>query len=686
MLVRAAIDDTLQTAARSAQDAPFKPAHMRDALRLAPPSQAPELPGRRDEQHMLRLTKHMFECLARNCADIFAICLVQLSGDGTGMCTWLQYISPSLQWVFGMQPASVFGHPLDELCHPVDRAGFLQALLAASKSRRRDFVFAHRGPEHERNLWCRTAGTYRGSTLYTVCRTSSLPVSVRLGIRAFDMAVSHELREPVNTIVVSLQVLQTRPCMRNAAADAARDMAGSAAPGALGVAELLHVMLRGASLLEGIVGGIISTRQLDAGELVLKHSIFPPESVIEGVVSMCRAVQPASDSAVAAAIDWAPRGIPDAPAPLPSLVVGDRNKFTLIIQNLVTNAVKFRSSGSVVFVRAGCSDGQAPPSVVVTVTNAGRGMTPEEAAACFTAGTAAPSSVGGGTGLGLFLSKAFANLMGGTITVRTAVDEGATFRLELPLPVVDPNTASTRTALALESDAEAARAEAMAVIQSQQAAMAMAAGAAESESDTAAAAEKAKVSQPMPLLIRVLVAEDHVLNLRLITRLLSLNGFAVTGVGDGRAALETLIASFSGDQPFDLCLFDMDMPRLSGPEAAREYRAWEAAHRPGAAAVPIVALTANVLDEHVKVCSKAGMSLFFSKPLHGGDVALLQAHAAAYISQRKLEAAANAADAAATSAAAAALAAAAETARLTLGLPAVVKGLEAASMAEKREE
>ena len=342
-------------------------------------------------------------------------------------------------------------------------------------------------------------------------------------------------------------------------------------------------------------------------------------------------------------------------------------------------------------MRAGSvvGEGQAPPRVVVTVSNAGQGMMPEEAKACFTAGTAAPNSQGGGTGLGLFLSRAFAHLMGGDITVQTALGEGATFRLELPLPLVDPGTAATRAAMATESDAEAARAVEQSAIQSQHAAMAAGVAEARAVAESAtpgemgAAAAKKDEAVVLPLPIRVLVAEDHSLNLRLITRLLSLNGFEVTGVGDGQAALETLIASFSDEAlPFDLCLFDMDMPRLSGPEAASEYRKWEATNRPGAMALPIVALTANVLDKHVEMCTRAGMNVFLSKPLSGGDVALLKAHAAVYIGQRRLETAATEADSPAT---AAAVAAAAATARQTLGIPAVAKELRAASMASKRE-
>ena len=676
VLVHAAVDDAAVLAA-SRGEAAAMPARMRDALRLAPPVLSPKLPLHH-EGSLLHLTRHMFECLASNCTDIFAICLVQLSQDGGALCTWLQYVSPSLQWVFGLQPASVFGRPLDELVHQEDRSGLAQALLAASRTRT-DLLFSHHGPG-EHKLWCRTAGKWRGHTLYTVCRTRSLPVSVELGIRAFDVAVSAELREPVNTVVVSLQVLQTRHCVRDAVEEAAHDTGGTVPAEALGVAELMGIMLHSASLLQDIVGGIISTRELDSGDLVLKHSIFSPAAVIEGVVTMCRAVQPAGDDAApATVIDWELRSIPDAPAPVPPLVVGDRNKLALIVQNLVTNAVKFSASGSVVYVRAGIAvSPHAPPRVVVTVTDTGVGMSPDQAKACFTAGTAAPSSQGGGTGLGLFLSRSFARLMGGDLTVRTALGEGATFRLELPLPVVDADTAATRTALAVESEAEAAKALEQSLIRSQHAAMA----AGDAEARTAAVSDTAGAEAAVlaPPRIRVLVADDHALNLRLMSRLLQLNGFDVVGVCDGRAALEALIAS-----RFDLALLDMEMPKLSGTEASAEFRKWEATNRPGAAALPIVALTANVMDEHVDACNRSGMNLFLTKPLNKGDVNLLRAHAAIHIDQRRLEAAANAAELSGT---AAAVAAAAETARRTLGLPAVAKGLEAASRgrAAMREE
>ena len=113
--------------------------------------------------------------------------------------------------------------------------------------------------------------------------------------------------------------------------------------------------------------------------------------------------------------------------------------------------------------------------------------------------------------------------------------------------------------------------------------------------------------------------DDHPLNLRLISRLLQLRGFDVVAVPDGGAALDALLGSFHASAagigeaasalrldeqappppppPFDLAVLDMNMPVKSGPEAAAAFREWEVAARPGAARLPIIALTANVHEQ-----------------------------------------------------------------------------------------
>jgi CheY-like chemotaxis protein len=116
----------------------------------------------------------------------------------------------------------------------------------------------------------------------------------------------------------------------------------------------------------------------------------------------------------------------------------------------------------------------------------------------------------------------------------------------------------------------------------------------------------------------VLVADDYLLNLRLITRLLQMNDFVVTAVADGGAALAALQASFAPPPPdadaahppphppFDLAVLDMDMPVLRGPQVAAAFRAFESVARPHAMRLPIFALTANVLEEHARECMDAG--------------------------------------------------------------------------------
>jgi CheY-like chemotaxis protein len=100
--------------------------------------------------------------------------------------------------------------------------------------------------------------------------------------------------------------------------------------------------------------------------------------------------------------------------------------------------------------------------------------------------------------------------------------------------------------------------------------------------------------------------DDHHLNLRLVTRLLEANNFAVTAVADGGAALEALIASASpGGVPYDVAVLDTEMPVMRGPQVAAAFRQWEREH--GAVTrLPIVALTAHAMEEHAAESAAAG--------------------------------------------------------------------------------
>jgi len=114
-------------------------------------------------------------------------------------------------------------------------------------------------------------------------------------------------------------------------------------------------------------------------------------------------------------------------------------------------------------------------------------------------------------------------------------------------------------------------------------------------------------AEESPPVARVLLAEDNPVNQKVAVSLLQTLGCQVTVVADGRQAVAAAI-----DGTFDLVLMDCHMPEMDGLEATRRIRALPAP----AGAVPVVAITANVLGEHRQACAAAGMDDFVTKPIN----------------------------------------------------------------------
>ena len=651
---------------------------------------------------------------------MFAICRLAPERPGepdSPLHSKIEYISPSVAWRLAFSPQSVLGRDLVDVCHPEDRGAFraaMQAAYHAQTAQQRHLVVMHRSMTATGEfIWCHSAGMCQGDLLFLVCRDVRTRKSVEVALRVFTLATSHDLREPCNAILVSLAVLEQRACV--AASPSQQPLTGEAAQELqsssldtthLEPAELVASMRASCGLLLGIVSNVLSAPQVHSGELTLQSDVFSPAAVLRDVMQACQLGCPAAAAAGG--------GVQAAPGePLPPLVEGDSGRMAQVVQNLITNALKF-SPGVPVRVSAAMQPAEAhPPAsvqaaagrpwLVIQVSDRGRGMSAAEAAACFTAGVAAPAAVGGGTGLGLYLSQAFAQLMGGSLTVQTAPGQGSTFTLRVPVRVLDPDEVATveaeRNAAVLAAQAERAeRAEAVAAV---------------------AEGKRVRVSpREHGHALRVLGADDHPLNLRLLTRLLQLHEFVVTAVPDGGAALAALISSHgaaaggtaamgggggvsaaaptasAASGPFDLAILDMarafshaqiahalcthepadsqEMPVLSGTEVAAEYRRWEAEEAQATGVnshLPIVALTANVTEEHAAQCESAGMDLFLPKPLRDFAIPALRAHATAHAEQRAVlyEAQAATREGAAVAAAAGAAAAAAHA---VLGPPA----------------
>jgi two-component system sensor histidine kinase/response regulator len=225
--------------------------------------------------------------------------------------------------------------------------------------------------------------------------------------------------------------------------------------------------------------------------------------------------------------------------------------------------MKFTREGSVRVLVEVVSDSRAR-RLRVQVTDTGIGISAEDQAKLFHEFTQADASTSrrfGGTGLGLAISRRLVEMMGGRLELRSELGRGSTFSFELPL---------------VEGRLDASPAEGP--------------------------------SQPLRRGVRVLVAEDNVVNQRLIVALLEKLGCRPELVADGRAAVLA-----EGRERFEACLMDCQMPEVDGFEATTQIRLREATL--GGARLPIIALTASVMQSDREHCRAVGMDDVLTKPV-----------------------------------------------------------------------
>jgi len=267
------------------------------------------------------------------------------------------------------------------------------------------------------------------------------------------------------------------------------------------------------------------------------------------------------------------------PPALPECVRADPTRVRQIVYNLLSNAIKFTDKGTVTLETQCQADAADKTHWTITVTDTGIGMDVKTRSQLFKRfhqvdGTATRRF--GGTGLGLEISRSLARMMGGDITVHSTPGLGSTFTLTLDLPVCDRGVTSFRPT----SHADYATALPPAI--------------------------DAMPPAPAPGL-SVLVAEDHPVNRKFIGTLLDRLGHRVSFAENGVEALDQLRA-----HDFDLVFMDIHMPEMDGLTATRLIRELPDLRK---AAVPIVALTADVMNEAREQALEAGVNEFLSKPV-----------------------------------------------------------------------
>ena len=286
------------------------------------------------------------------------------------------------------------------------------------------------------------------------------------------------------------------------------------------------------------------------------------------------------------------------PDDLPVRVQGDVGRLRQVLNNLLGNAVKFTEQGQVI-LEASMEREEAEPegTLELRVTDTGVGIPADSLESIFDEFVQVDESATrrfGGSGLGLAICRRLVTLMSGTIEAQSVEGEGATFRMRVPIRVIEPGNVVERP----EADVDAVKGP-VEMLESRPA------GDVQEPSSNGRPQDPATQTRLAPPDTRLLVVEDNAVNQLVAKRLLTKLGYVVDTAADGLEAVNSVRA-----QEYDLILMDLQMPRMDGFEATRRIRSMGEA----GARVPIVALTANALPEHRDRCLADGMDDFVSKP------------------------------------------------------------------------
>lgn len=326
--------------------------------------------------------------------------------------------------------------------------------------------------------------------------------------------------------------------------------------------DYLRTATESADHLLAILNDILDMSQLESGRMTLAPASVDLRAMLREVEALMR--PQALSKGLALHVDADPA--------VPERVMADPTRVKQVVFNLLSNAIKFSDRGAVVVDLRLHHAADGSPELEFVVSDTGIGMDEATLARVFDRFAQADSSASrrhGGAGLGLEISRNLARLMGGDLTAHSRLGEGSTFTFRLPLlPVL-----------------EAPRTEAEPVPQ---------------------------VLAPGQRL-RVLVAEDHPVNRQYLAALLESLGHEAHFTTNGEEALRAVAGG-----GFDVVLMDLHMPVLDGVTATRAIRALPDAK---AAALPIVALTADAFAETRERCLVAGMNDFLTKPVSPQELA-----------------------------------------------------------------
>ena len=356
----------------------------------------------------------------------------------------------------------------------------------------------------------------------------------------FLAMMSHELRTPMNGVLGMLQLLEETPQSEEQH-------------------EYTLAALESTGHLLDVINDILDFSRIEAGRMDLDPVFFELLPLLENCVATFRYMAESKGLYL---------HLENADALAGKMVRSDPTRLRQVLNNLISNAVKFTQEGGVVLeiTAAQVRDDWLDLTLAVRVT--GIGIPRHRQSDLFKAFSQIDSSTSrrfGGTGLGLAIARRLSEMLGGTLRVSSDEGGGSTFTLSLRLLYRSQAPAP----LAVPAD------------------------------------EEDRIGGLLFGL--VLLVEDNDVNLLVARRLLEHMGVTVVTATNGQEALEKV-----RQRDFDCILMDVQMPVMDGLEATRELRQWE--RERGRAPIPVIALTANAMDEERDRCMVAGMNAHLAKP------------------------------------------------------------------------
>lgn len=364
---------------------------------------------------------------------------------------------------------------------------------------------------------------------------------------SFLGVVSHELRTPLNGVLGAVQLLER---------EALPPRAG----------EFVQVIARSGASLRDLLNDVLDLTKIEAGHMTLDMVDIRLDDLAGRLVGPFEAQAAARGLAMEIV----------RANPLPERVTTDPLRLGQIVQNFLSNAIKFSERGSIrLILSAEPAAEHGRVRLRITVEDQGVGIAAEDVDRLFQPFSQVDDSSTrrfGGTGLGLNIARRLAELFGGRVGVRSTPGEGSTFWVEVEMAA----------SFAIETEA--------------------------SENGSEAADATAVPSTGDRL--HVLAVDDQPANRFVLKALLEPLGHIIVEAADGAAAVETAAL-----QAFDLILMDVQMPVMDGLSALRAIRA-----RGPSQATPVLVLSASDSDDDRTQALAAGADGFLSKPLQFSEV------------------------------------------------------------------